>query len=185
MKTIACLGSGSGKIGDSYYDAMVKVGRLLAKKGCVVATGGFGGVGMEAPARGAATGGKTIGYTMLGRQGNAYLSETVDCQKFQDKELSPEIQYGVRLGNLLSADGFIIAANGGPGTMVELMAIINLNYKLWKEKAKNVAILNLGSNKWNVDMLDRLEAWKMLPREVRSYILVASTPEQAVSWATA
>lgn len=201
MKTIACLGSGSGTIGDPCYDAMVEVGRLLAERGCVVATGGFCGTGMEAPERGAtAVGGKTVGYTIFGKQGNAYLSETVDCRKQYIKvrqcvcvgeephiEPPPEVQYGVRLGNLLTADGFIIAADGGPGTMVELMAIINLNYKLWKEKPKSVAILNVNGedgNGWNADMLDQLEAWGVLPREVRECVLVVSTPEQAVSWAT-
>lgn len=201
MKTIACLGSGSGAIGDLCYDTMVEVGRLLAQRGCVVATGGFGGAGMEAPARGAAAvGGKTVGYTIFGKQGNAYLSETVDCRKQYIKvkqyvcvgeephiEPPPEVQYGVRLGNLLTADGFIIAADGGPGTMVELMAVINLNYKLWKERPKNVAILNINgedSNEWNAGMLDQLKAWHVLPREVRKHILVVSTSERAVSWAT-
>lgn len=198
MKTIACLGSGSGTIGDPCYNAMVEVGRLLAKRECVVLTGGFGGVGMEAPARGATeVGGKAVGYTIFGKQGNPYLSETVDCRKQYIKvrqyvcvgeephiEPPPEVQYGVRLGNLLTADGFIIAADGGPGTMVELMAIINLNYKLWKEKPKSVAVLNMSGNGWNSEMLDQLEAWGVLPQEVRECVLVISTPEQAVSWAT-
>lgn len=192
MKTIACLGSGSGTIGDPCYDAMVEVGRLLAKKKYIVLTGGFGGVGMEAPARGATElGGKTVGYTIFGKQGNSYLSEIVDCRKQYINPLAgslcmeppPEVQYGVRLGNLLTANGFIIAANGGPGTMVELIAIINLNYKLWKEKPKRVAILNVNCNGWNSDMLNQLEAWGVLPQEVRESILVVFMPEQAVDWA--
>lgn len=74
QKTIACLGGGKGKEGDAQYDAMVEVGRLLAQRGCTVITGGFGGAGMEAPAKGAKeAGGTAIGYTMLGKPGNPYL----------------------------------------------------------------------------------------------------------------
>ena len=52
-KLISCFGPGVGEPGDPLYDAMVEVGRLLAQLGCTVQTGGFGGTGMEAPARGA------------------------------------------------------------------------------------------------------------------------------------
>lgn len=194
MKVIACLGSGSGASGDPCYDAMVEVGRLLAERGLTVATGGFGGAGMEAPAKGATTaGGKAVGYTMYGMSGNPYLSETVDCQRQyvdptkEASRLPSEVQFGVRLGNLLAADGFIIAAEGGPGTMVELMAIIVLNHKLWKKEPKRLAILKVKGVEgkgWGSDMLDRLEEWGVLPRAVRESILVVETPEEAVNWAT-
>lgn len=195
MKTIACLGSGSGASGEPCYDAMVEVGRLLAERGLIVATGGFGGAGMEAPAKGATTaGGKAIGYTMYGMSGNPYLSETVDCrEQYTKSTVGPsrtatpsEVQFGVRLGNLLVADGFIIAAEGGPGTMVELMAIIVLNHKLWKKEPKHLAILKVKGVEgkgWGSNMLDRLEEWGVLPREVRESILIVETPEEAVAWA--
>jgi len=50
---IACLGSGKGELGEPIYDAMVKIGAMAAQRSIKIATGGFGGAGMEAPARGA------------------------------------------------------------------------------------------------------------------------------------
>ncbi|OHA32151.1 MAG: hypothetical protein A2928_00465 [Candidatus Taylorbacteria bacterium RIFCSPLOWO2_01_FULL_45_15b] len=179
MKTIACLGSGSGKCGEAMYDAMEQVGVLLATEGATVITGGFGGSGMEAPAKGAQRmGGKTVGYTLIGLPANPYFSEVVDCAKNGD---SPEIQFGTRLGHLLSANGFIVGAAGGAGTLVELMAIINLNAKFWKEK-KKVVILKPGSlqcSGWDESMLQQLKSWGVLPDSVE--VKVVDTPRAAVA----
>lgn len=190
MKVIACLGGSSGQPGDPRYDAMVKVGRLLAVKECQVVTGGFGGTGMEAPAKGATeVGGEAIGYTMLDKPGNPYLSTVVDCSKFagnDDYPLSPEWQYGLRLGHLLEADGFIIAAGGGPGSMVELMAIINFNAKgLWKGKPKRCAILNPFTSPvrgWDNEMLKYFSSIGTVPPETRLLIHVVASPVEAVEW---
>lgn len=195
MKKITCLGSGSGKSGDPYYDAMVNVGHLLAQKQIIVLTGGFGGIGMQAPAQGAVeSGGKAIGYTIFGKPGNAYLSEEVDCRKFfinslsgaVSKDLTKEEQFCIRLSHLITADGFIIAAGGGPGTMVELTTLINFNHKVWKNQAKKIAILKLDNEGigWDENMLRNFEDWGFLPREVRDLIFIASSPEEAVSWVT-
>jgi len=188
IKTIACFGGSQGNSGDPGYDAMQEVGRLLVEYGCMVATGGYGGTGMEAPARGAnEAGGEAIGYTILGRKGNPFLTGAVDCRCLCNNTVDPsrEIQYGVRLGKLLAADGFIVAATGGPGTMVEMMAVINLNCKLWQSSPKHLAILNIGSGQgagWDANMLNRLSVWGVLPFEARAMILVAETPEEAVRW---
>ncbi len=191
--TIACLGSGSGEKGDPYYNAMVEVGRLLARTQITVVTGGFGGIGMQAPAQGAHdAGGETIGYTIFGKPGNAYLSRVVNCDNLyinplHQSEPPKEVQFGIRLGSLMTADGFIIAAGGGPGTMVELMTLINFNYKVWKKpNQKRIAILKLDGVKiagWDEQMLEQLEAWGLLPPEVRGTIFITSIPEEAVSWA--
>lgn len=192
---IACLGSGSGGPGEPSYDAMVEVGRLLAQAGHTVFTGGFGGAGMEAPARGAKqAGGRAVGFTILGKPGNPYLTEVVDCrEQYTDcgaALLHPDppvgVQFGLRLGNLLCADGFIIAAGGGPGTMTELMAIVNLNSKIWKQ-TKKLAILKVGwanGKGWDYSMLQQLENWGMLPPKVRPQILITGSPKQAVGWVT-
>lgn len=180
MKTIACLGSGNGISGEAMYDAMEQVGVLLATGGSTVITGGFGGSGMEAPAKGVKiAGGKSIGYTIKGIPANQYISDVVDCS---EESSCPEIQFGIRLGHLLSADAFIIGATGGAGTLVELMAIINLNTKFWKEK-KKVAILKVqeGSG-WDYEMLDQLKQWGVLPHQAEDSIVIVETPEQAVHW---
>lgn len=177
------------------YDAMQEVGQTLARVGATVITGGFGGSGMEAPAKGASlAGGKSIGYTLMGLPANPHLSELVDCRKeflrvkfnsCQDEtsypEPSPEIQFGIRLGHLLSADAFIVGAAGGAGTLVELMAIINLNAKFWKEK-KVVVILkphSLECSGWDDDMLQQLKNWGVLPDSVQ--VIVRVTPDDAVA----
>ncbi|MDO8590713.1 MAG: hypothetical protein Q7R65_01905 [bacterium] len=187
MKTIACLGSGNGTLGDPCYNAMVEVGHLLAKRGFAVATGGFGGAGMEAPARGAKeTGGVTIGYTMLGKKPNKWIMRIGDCAAqyhigFFTPPI-PEIQYGIRLGSLLSADGFIITAGGGPGSMVEFLAIVNLNCKLWGNP-KRFTILNVLSDKgWDTDMCQKLNSWGVFPEAVEGLFITSLTPQQAVDW---
>lgn len=187
-KAIACFGSSEGVPGSSEYDAMVQVGRLLATKGYAVWTGGYSGTGMEAPARGAVISrGQAIGYTILGKPGNNYLTHEVDCQRLftgADGEMPPEIQFGVRLGSLLLADGFIFAAGGGSGTMLELMAAINFSYKFW-ETPKKIAILKVAGNQaagWDDAMLAQLEAWCMLAKHVHQAIRIARNPQEAVDW---
>lgn len=161
------------------YDAMQEVGQTLARVGVTVITGGFGGSGMEAPAKGSQlAGGKSIGYTLMGLPANPHLSEVVDCSK---ESSCPEIQFGIRLGHLLSADAFIVGAAGGAGTLVELMAIINLNAKFWKEK-KKVVILKpnfLQCPGWDESMLKQLKDWGVMPDSVQ--VIVCVTPDDAVA----
>ncbi len=183
------MGSGNGVAGEPAYDAMVEVGRLLAERGCIVVTGGFGGAGMEAPVRGAReAGGKVFGYTMLGKPANEYLAEYGDCQFFGETRLPIELQFGTRLGHLLESDGFIICAGGGPGTMVELIAIINLNIKLWKEHPKRFAILmpkDMKCEGWGNGMIEQLISWGILPLGLaHRQILITGSPEAAVGWVT-
>ena len=194
MKTIACLGSGSGQAGEPAYDAMVEVGRLLAQRDCVVVTGGFGGAGMEAPAKGAReAGGEVIGYTMFGGPSNDFLTREVNCRTqyvanpeslLAGVEPPPEIQHGIRLGNLMAADGFIVADGGGSGTFVEFTAYVNLMVKLWVAAPKKMAILTSGGRPGTVwvEILEKLEIWGMLPPGVLPYIFITRFPERAVGW---
>ena len=152
------------------YEAMQEVGRLIARAGCTVATGAYGGAGMEAPVRGAREcGGRIVGYTMLHKPSNKTFDdygEVADCAHQHHLGFSgpaiPEIQYGIRLGSLLSADGFIVGAGGGPGTAVELLAFINLAAKFW-EQPKKLAILhpkNVAIIGWCQAMLDTFEIFQ-------------------------
>lgn len=184
---IACFGSGQGESGEPMYDAMMEVGRLLAQRNVLVMTGGFGGAGMEAPARGArGVRGNSVGYTWRGRPGNWFLTDAIDCSIHQGITMPPEIQYGIRLGNLLQADGFIVAADGDPGIMVELMAIINLGAKLW-QPPKRIAVLKpvLSTSGWDHDMFRELRRWGVLPESVEGYIMPTSEPTHAVEWVLA
>lgn len=142
---------------------------------------------MEAPAKGAKeAGGRAIGFTMLDKPGNEFLTQRIDSSIIGRVEESVEVQYGARLGLLLSSDAFIIAAGGGPGSMTEFFAIANLNAKIWRPK-KFVAILRLpnsvyGMNGWDKEMLDAFEINGMLPGNVREIIKIKNNPADAVDW---
>lgn len=178
-KIVACLGSSSGEEGDPLYDAMMQVGKLLAESATVVITGGFGGVGMEAPAKGAQeAGGATVGYTFMGLPANPHFSEVVDCGADSS---SPEIQFGIRLGHLLSADGFVIGANGGTGTLMELLGIINMNAKFWP-KPKKTAILTTADSCWNSEMLTQICRWCSVPEDGLCSIKFVAESHEAVEW---
>jgi len=125
---------------------------------------------------------------MLGLPGNDFLSDTIDCSTLHGQPLSGEMQFGVRLGRLLQADGFILAAGGTQGTMTELMAIVNLNSRMWKEKPKRFAILipeGFQGVGWSDAMFNQLERWGVLPAEVRAYLLITNDPERALDWVSA
>ncbi len=189
VKTVAAMGSGEGKPGELMYDQMVEVGRLLAKKGITVATGAFGGAGMEAAPRGAKeSGGTSVGYTLKGKPGNSFLTSEIDCQKLASG-IPFFADFGIRFSGLMDADGFIIAAGGGAGTALELLGIIQFNRKIWKDR-KRLAILHPASfdaKGWNWKMIDHFDSWGFLgdPGEnVRDLIKITATPEQAVQWVT-
>ncbi|MEI7498177.1 MAG: hypothetical protein WCK11_02740 [Candidatus Falkowbacteria bacterium] len=187
MLKISSLGSSKGVAGDVMYNAMAKVGRLLAESGHVVMTGGFSGAGMEAPCKGATeSGGEAIGITFGGWKSNDFLTTEVDCQhEFTRAGEAPSlaVQFGVRLGLLLEADGYIISSGSSEGTMVELMAIVTARKF---NSAKRTAILRIEECPgWNEQMLDTLHAWGVLPDAVRQDIRVVTTPEEAVAWVTA
>ena len=182
-KTIACLGSSAGSLGEPAYDAMVEVGRLLAKRVVRVVTGGFGGIGMEAPARGVKEAeGVVVGYTMWGKRGNEFLTYTSPQHR---ESTNTEMQFCLRLGHILQSDSFIIARDQwGPGTIMELLGIINLNLKLWMPsgKGKRLAILTLVQNQNKdtniISMITDGEDW----RSCMPLILPTCRPEEAVGW---
>lgn len=184
-KYIACLGSGSDVAGSKMYRKMEQVGILLAQNDCAVVTGGFGGSGMEAPAKGAkSVNGETWGYTLLGKPANPFIDKVVDCStfypKFDVRAYSTEEQYGLRLGNLLYADGFIVTDDDPtPGTLVEFCAILNLQKKFWK-KQKPIAIMV--SERGNLKLME-LIINQFFPNN--TFILTTSSPEKAVGWVTA
>jgi len=182
-KYISVFGSGKDTAG-KMYRKMEEVGRLLAEHDCAVVTGGFGGSGMEAPAKGAKlAGGETWGFTMLARVANFFIDKVYDvskmCPRKDGKEWLLEEQYGLRLGNLLTSDGFIIADNDQTiGTLVELCAVINLNEKFW-EKKKLVAIMV--SDQGHLKVMEQIIK-TFIPNN--NYLMVFYDPAKAVGWVT-
>ncbi|MEK7586504.1 MAG: hypothetical protein AAB453_01390 [Patescibacteria group bacterium] len=200
IKTVACLGSGKGRLGEPAYNAMMEVGGLLAKRGVTVFTGGFGGVGMEAPARGAGNaGGKSEGFTMWGMKGNPYLERCFDCRTEYSKHAftedgfptlhypEPEVEFGIRLGLLMEQDAFIVAWDTTSlGTMIELMTIIKLNIALWIPggKPKRLAILTRQGGE-NFHVYNRIREGFLIvlkEEEIRNLLFVSYSPQKVVSW---
>lgn len=188
---ISCFGSSDGERGDLMYDLMYDVGVLIARRGGVVATGGYHGTGMQAAAEGAASvGGTTVGYLMQGNEGNPYLTNTVDCQRLAFNSKIPFFaDWAIRLAGLTTdAQGYIVAAGGGIGTFMELSAIMYLNAKFWlpQKMGRPFAILKPEEfwddvPGWNEEMLDLISDW-IGSDGFEDISAVVSTPEQAVDW---
>ena len=118
--------------------------------------------------------------------GNEHCNEIVDCSfmHLNGRALCTEEQYGVRLGGLLTADGFIIASGGGAGALVELLAIMNLNQRIWEERPKRTAVLRLPDVPvaWDSDICDMLYRWGYVSPHVPRLIRTVDTPQKAVDW---
>ena len=101
------------------WDAARRCGRLLAERGFVVATGGYGGI-MEATSEGArSVGGHVIGITapavFPGRSGaNPFVAE---------EHSAPTI--GTRIARLIESTSGSIVLPGSIGTATELMVAWN------------------------------------------------------------
>ena len=111
---IGVMGSARLTESDEWWTYAHQLGVLLAEKGFVVVTGGYGGL-MAAVSRGAhEAGGRVIGLTMQ------HWTNVEPNQWNADLRWSKN--YGTRLNHLLNCDG-VIALPGGVGTLSE-MAIV-------------------------------------------------------------
>ena len=177
---VSCFGSNKDQPAD-LYNEMVLVGKLLATRGVGIATGAFGGIGMQAPAEGAAASGSKVpivGYTYGLSPANKYVTEVVDCRALADA-VPFDADYCLRLAGLLSSDAFIVAGGGGPGTFLELIVTINFNQKFW-HPMKRTAILENAD--WSGAMLGTLKSWGVLSDDVANAIRVVNSAEKAVRW---
>ncbi|HYR87632.1 MAG TPA: hypothetical protein VE422_26350 [Terriglobia bacterium] len=178
---VTCFGSGKDEPSE-LYEEMKTAGRLLALRNVGIATGAFGGIGMEAGPEGAARKVPVTGYIYGGKPPNPHISEVVDCDALATN-IPFDAAYCTRLAGLLSSDAFIVAGGGGPGTFLELIATINFNQKFWNPM-KRTAILELrpGHGAWNERMLAELMALGVLNEEVSRSIRVVDSAEKAVRW---
>src|SRR2546430_17469008 len=112
---VTVFGSSRPRESDADYEEARILGRVLAKHGFSVCSGGYGGV-MEAVSRGAKeAGGKTTGVT---------------AEFFKAAKLNPWIDVEVRMKTweerlfelIRRADGFV-ACKGGTGTLVGLAVV--------------------------------------------------------------
>jgi uncharacterized protein (TIGR00725 family) len=177
-RIITVFGSSRPQGSDPDYAEARELGSLLAERGFVVCSGGYGGV-MEAVSRGAKeAGGKTYGVTadFFSRQANTWIDVEVRMKTWEG-----------RLFELIHrADGFV-ACKGGTGTLVELAVVWEmLNKSVVKEKP--FAVLG---DFWQ-PVLDRVREVERGPRpsslvpkwgETRGNLVhSAATPEEVASY---
>ena len=116
---VAVIGASQTQPGEPDYEAGIRLGRLLAESGCVVATGGYDGL-MEAVSAGAAeVGGKVIGVTAP----DVFTSRAGPNRHVTDER--PAATLTERIHDLLALADAVIALPGSLGTFTELVVAWN------------------------------------------------------------
>jgi uncharacterized protein (TIGR00730 family) len=162
---IGVMGSARLTEKDHWWGRAHQLGALLAGKGFVVLTGGYGGL-MAAVSRGAhEMGGRVIGLPMQ------HWTNVEPNQWNADLRWSSN--YGTRLNHLLSCDG-VIALPGGVGTLSE-MAIV---WAASQTERRPLPLVLLG------------ECWPPIIQSMRENLIIsdgdlnllrfAASPEEAV-----
>ena len=144
---------------------------------------------MEAPSKGAlSVGGTTRAYAHReDRELNTFVIEVINCHRMASGISSFPAEYGIRMCGLLASDGFIMAAGGGAGTYLQLIAFIVFAQKFWPQQQdlKRLAILcpeSLERTGWNEGMPEQLGSRGILKPRERELIRIVRTPEKAVAW---
>ena len=162
---IGVMGSARLTESDAWWARSKQLGGLLAEKGFVVVTGGYGGL-MEAVSRGAhETGGKVVGLTM---------QHWTNVEPNQwNGDLRWSTNYGSRLNHFLNCDG-MIALPGGVGTLSEMA----LMWAASQTESRPLPLVLLG------------ECWPPIIQSLRENLVInerdlsllrfASDPEEAV-----
>ena len=125
-----CIFGSNRELGKARKEEFTRLGRLLAEKGFIVVSGGFGGA-MEDVSKGAkSAGGETIGVTFYrkqdlpGKGSNPYID-----QEIKEKDIFSRITKMMKI-----SDAFVILP-GGTGTLLELAAVLeHINKDLSKPK---------------------------------------------------
>lgn len=162
---IGVMGSARLTEKDNWWTGAYQLGALLAAKGFVIVTGGYGGL-MAAVSRGAhEVGGQVIGLTMQ------HWTNVEPNQWNADLRWSHN--YGTRLNHFLSCDG-VIALPGGVGTLSEMA----LAWAASQTEGKALPLVLLG------------ECWPPIIQSLRENLIVsdgdlsllrfAASPEEAV-----
>jgi uncharacterized protein (TIGR00730 family) len=168
--TVAVFGSSEPQPGDPVYENARLVGTLLARAGCAVLNGGYGGV-MEASGRGAReAGGHVIGVTVetfSGRTPNPYLVE-----EHREPNLYSRCRRLIEEG-----DAFIILP-GRSGTLSELTLLWAL-LRAGQMPEKPIALMG---EEWP-PLLDTLRRLDFLEPRLLDVTRCTPSPEEAVAWA--
>ena len=121
-QTVAVFGASRSRPGQPGYEAGVRCGRLLARAGFAVATGGYAGM-MEAVARGATeAGGIAVGVTAP-----SVFLDRATANEFITEE-RPASSLTLRIAELVEATDASITLWGSIGTATELLVAWNVAY---------------------------------------------------------
>ncbi len=118
IRRVTVFGSSRVRPGSTEYETALAVGACVARHGCELVNGGYGGT-MEAAARGAReAGGTVIGVTVRSFAAvppNAFLSRRIEAG-----DLFERLAHLVELGDLY------VVLPGGTGTLLELSLVWEL-----------------------------------------------------------
>ncbi len=166
-RAVAVFGSSEPPEGHPLYEQARTVGRLLALRGFVVMTGGYGGV-MEGASRGAReAGGRAVGVTcemFRGRRPNPFLTE---------ERRAPTLFERQRV--LVETPRGYVVLHGKSGTLAE----VSLVWALHRAGSLGDRPLVLLGEAWPA-LLDLLSGAEMLETEQRAITRVAREPDEAV-----
>ncbi len=166
-KTIAVFGASEPRPGEPLYETARAIGRLLARAGFRVATGGYGGV-MEGASRGATEGGGSplgvVCAAFRDRAPNPYLAEVVD---------TPDLF--ARTRRLIDAAHGYVVLEGKSGTLAEL-ALLWALHRAGSLPRRPVILLG---DAWRL-LLRHLVRAGMLESEQFDVTRVVDSPEEAV-----
>lgn len=169
-RTVAVFGSSESGPGDPLYEDARQVGRLLARAGCVVTCGGYGGV-MEACSSGAREAdGHVIGVTV------ATFAERAPNPYLVEERREPDL-YSRTRRLIEGSDAFIILP-GRSGTLAELTLVWAL-IRAGQIPDKPVSLLGEG---WPA-LLETLRRLDFLEPRLLTITRCTPTPEEAVAWA--
>ncbi len=113
-KFVTVFGSSIPKEGEAEYETAYTLGKIIAKYGINVCSGGFQGT-MDAVSKGCSeVGGKAVGVTLdiYNALPSKYLTEEIKCDSLFD-----------RLKNLIEIGDAYVVLQGGTGTLVELSLV--------------------------------------------------------------
>jgi uncharacterized protein (TIGR00730 family) len=171
---VTIFGSARSKPGDKYYTMAEELGRLLAKEGFAVITGGGPGI-MEAANKGAAeAGGTSVGM-------NIRLPFEQIPNEFANVKLSYKYFFIRKVMFVKFAVAYVIMP-GGFGTMDELFEALTL---IQTKRIKSFPVILMGSEYWQ-GLLDWMKgtmlAQGMITREDMDLIRVMDEPEAVVEY---
>jgi hypothetical protein len=170
VRTVGVFGSGEPLPGEPVYEQARRTGELLARAGCSVLNGGYGGV-MEGASRGAReAGGHVVGVTVASfsdRPPNPYLIE---------ERREPDLY--ARTRRLIEGSDAFIILPGRSGTLAELTLVWAL-CRSRQMPDKPVALLG---EAWAA-FLEALRRLDFLEPRLLDLTRHAPSPEEAVAWA--